>query len=178
MAHILFVVQDGIFRVAQECGRLSKEEVLSFLERAEPEFFEHLYQIKPLVKWPMPQWEVRDGKVVMNDPSAVEAATRHLGYEIGAGILDYIQETEYPELIHEIALAGNSLECEGAILLDVDNSCLEIYEGDNLDPLEEGDRFYFLDYPEAVFHPIKLAERVPLVNAVAKYMKEMRDVET
>lgn len=79
-----------------------------------------------------------------------------------AEILDMIMERP-PGIIlqDDINFAADSLFCEWAYVIDLDESTFEAYVGFNQTPLEPGDRFFFLndkrqrDYRED-YYPIKL----------------------
>jgi len=63
----------------------------------------------------------------------------HLDRDIGGEILQRILETDGPILLRDsLSFAGDSLFCEWAYLVDLDNMKLEVYEGFNKEPVTEG----------------------------------------
>lgn len=79
-----------------------------------------------------------------------------------AEILDMIMEKPPGlKLKDDINFAADSLFCEWAYVIDLDENAFEAYVGFNESPLNSSDRFYFLmdkrpmDYQKA-FYPIKL----------------------
>lgn len=76
--------------------------------------------------------------------------------DMGAGILDYIQQTWKPELFNSIDFAADSLFCEWAWMLDLDKKELVVFRGFNKEPLKDGEPFKFLDDKrENSYYPIK-----------------------
>lgn len=62
----------------------------------------------------------------------------------GAGILKWIElQKKFPiELDLQLEFAGDSLFCEWAYVLDLDNQTVEVYKGFNKKPLKKSERFY------------------------------------
>ena len=100
----------------------------------------------------------------------------------GTEILDLIlnnKNKDFP-VYNSITFAADSLFCEWAYLINLDDKTLEIYKGFNTEPLTPDDRFYFLKYYESTrihnighdigndgkvqYHGIKLAKSYPLYN--------------
>ena len=52
--------------------------------------------------------------------------------------------------------AGDSLFCEWAYVIDLDNETFEIYKGFNKNPLDESDRFFNIQKEESEYKPVKL----------------------
>ena len=94
--------------------------------------------------------------------------------DTGCDILPMIQNgtatTRY--LNNRIDFAADSLFCEWAYVVDFDKRTFEVYEGFNKTPLEENERFYFLNDkvdPEpcisgAKYYQVKLAATFDLDN--------------
>lgn len=61
--------------------------------------------------------------------------------EMGTGILEYIQTAEEPKLFNSISFAADSLFCEWAYLVDLDERKLRVFQGFNQSPLEDGQLF-------------------------------------
>lgn len=91
----------------------------------------------------------------------------YLSRDNGAEILDMIMESEESVLLRDSSdFAGDSLFCEWAYLIDLDNNVLECYEGFNTTPLEDGQRFKNIslhDYSGMnQYYPIKCIKKYPL----------------
>lgn len=89
-----------------------------------------------------------------------------LSRDMGAGILQWIMENEGGKIgprSHELDFAGDSLFCEYAYLLDLDEECLEVYKGFNESPLTEKDRFCFIPPAKegGEYKQIKLVKSYP-----------------
>lgn len=77
--------------------------------------------------------------------------------------LVYDNKEEILLLKNSINFAADSLFCEWAYLVNLDNETLEVYKGFNKSPLTEFDRFLFLeDKAEDGYHPIKIVKAYPL----------------
>ena len=70
-----------------------------------------------------------------------------------------------PYLEDDINFAADSLFCEWAYVIDLDKRTFEVYEGFNKEPLNEDERFFFLEeksYKEHrgvdQYHPVKLVK--------------------
>jgi hypothetical protein len=70
----------------------------------------------------------------------------YLTRDNGARILEMIRDGEEDEIwiTDSTDFAGDSLFCEWAYLIDLDNNKLEVYEGFNKEPLTIEDRFFYL----------------------------------
>lgn len=100
----------------------------------------------------------------------------------GAILLDDIMEDNVKSVFLDINFAANSLLCEWAYVIDLDNNAFEMYEGFNKEHLEEFDRFYFLeDMRKNEYHPIKkiidfkldnLPEEQEFLDKIYKIIKE------
>lgn len=64
-----------------------------------------------------------------------------LSRDTGGGIVEMIQERGGLKLQNSIGFAGDSLFCEYAYVLDLDNEVLEVYKGFNQDLLDPSERF-------------------------------------
>lgn len=62
--------------------------------------------------------------------------------------------------------AADSLFCEWAYVVDMDNMKLEVYKGFNTEPLEPSERFYYLteERDNEEYHPVKLLTSFDLTN--------------
>lgn len=82
--------------------------------------------------------------------------------DTGSDILEIIQShPEGIELQNSINFAADSLFCEWAWVVDLDAGILEAYEGVNKIPLDENDRFYFLERYKAGddFYQVRLVAK-------------------
>ena len=92
----------------------------------------------------------------------------HLSRDNGAEILDMIMESEENVLLRDSSdFASDSLFCEWAYLIDLDNNVLECYMGFNQTPLEEGQRFKdfsLCNYNgmDQHYYPIRCIKKYPL----------------
>lgn len=68
---------------------------------------------------------------------------------------------------HE-TFAADSLFCEWAYVIDLDNGVFEVYEGFNKTPLTETDRFFYLQDLKEEYYPVKLLASFDLNNLPSK----------
>lgn len=84
-----------------------------------------------------------------------------LSRDTGAEILSIIQNSEKPiKLQDNLDFAKDSLFCEWAYVIDLDKNTFEVYKGLNYKPLQEQERFYFLQNKdmlpgENTYFPVK-----------------------
>lgn len=109
----------------------------------------------------------------------------HLDRDMGAGILDYIDKAEKPEVrSNDVEFAGDSLFCEWAYVVNLDTRHLEVFKGFNTtQPLKEGDRFFDLQAnavktwkqknaeraaqgrrDDTIYYPVRLFASIPFVE--------------
>lgn len=106
--------------------------------------------------------------------------------DTGTEILSLIQKGIVKELENEINFANDSLMCEWAYVLDLDNEILEIYQGFNKSPLKEEERFYKKDQKPKIscketeyedkYYPIKLLAKLPFKEADNQLEKLIEEV--
>lgn len=89
--------------------------------------------------------------------------------DFGARILDYVFENENTKVQSDVEFAGDSLFCEWAYVLDLDNNVLEVYKGFNTTPLNSSERFakFFHEKDhrqDKQYHPVKLFESIPFTE--------------
>jgi hypothetical protein len=134
-------------------------------------------KFKPLGADPNSDWITLDvsEKIIKEYP--------HLHRNFGAQILAYIQNTPEPEISSaDPSFAADSLFCEWAYVLDLDNDVLEVYKGFNKRPLGKTQRFYFLrdkateEYPdegneENKYYPVRLLKKFPLKTLRSEWKK-------
>ena len=197
--NLTMVVKDGEFRVAQygqwdgyPSGQ-GQTIVKFLLNKYQPaKFREQVDAIKYLtVEQVQERWTAHgaddSGLVSMEVADSFKRKNEHLTRDMGAEILEYIQETPNPEVRMQLDFAADSLFCEYAYLLDLDNDTLEVYRGFNHSPLTEEDRFFFLqeqaeasnmegDNPKRgsdAYMPIVLIKKYPINELTLATMEEL-----
>lgn len=100
-----------------------------------------------------------------------EAGVAHLSRDTGADILNVIYDAEGDIVLNnEIAFIGDGLFCEWAYVVDLDQGVLEVYKGFNTQPVDETNRFHFLQKTEPFtpryegdepYYPPVLAASIP-----------------
>lgn len=89
----------------------------------------------------------------------------HLHRDCGADVLNIIQSSDDGILLrNDFNFAADSLFCEWAYLLNLDNNTFEVYKGFNKSPLNEQDRFFNLQDNNSDYYPIKLVKSYSLDN--------------
>jgi hypothetical protein len=158
--NLTMVVKGGKFKVAQYGqwdGYPSGNGliVLNFLKTVDlNEFGKKVAALRWLTKK-----EIKD---VDNTPDWPKVYP-YLSRDAGAKVLSMIMTHEGAnKLVNMVSFAGDSLFCEWAYLIDLDNNTLEVYEGSNKTPITEG-RFKSddkkLDHDDSnVYHPIMLVK--------------------
>lgn len=111
----------------------------------------------------------------------------HLSRDYGAKILAYIQEAANPEVEPlQTDFAADSLFCEWAYVVNLDNDTLEVYQGFNTaGPLPKTERFAYLnpkrgrgrppkkDPMKQVYYPVKLVATYPFADLTPTTMQEL-----
>jgi hypothetical protein len=80
------------------------------------------------------------------------------GYNLLAGIQTGVCTMDYPDK----SFVNNSLFCEWAYVLDLDNNTWEIYKGFNKRPLAKTQRFYKAEPDEDGYYPVRLFKKFSL----------------
>lgn len=101
----------------------------------------------------IPQSELYDQKYPLD--------SRNLGGVILEKLLEYQNESEIV-LVDSEKFAADSLFCEWAYVVDLDNNTLEVYRGFNESRLNSKDRFYNLHKVHQQFYPIKILKTFSL----------------
>ena len=101
----------------------------------------------------IPQSELYDKKYPLD--------SRNLGGAILEKLLEYQNESEIV-LVDSEKFAADSLFCEWAYVVDLDNNTLEVYRGFNESRLNSKDRFYNLHKVHQQFYPIKILKTFSL----------------
>lgn len=109
------------------------------------------------------------GWVSMDIADAMEKKYPQFSRNIGSDILKLIYFGEALELQNSIEFVEDSLFCEWAYVIDLDNNVFEVYQGFNHEPLTKEDRFFrdgVFDQktyePYDKFYPIRIAASWPL----------------
>jgi hypothetical protein len=162
--NLTMVVKDGEFKIAQY-GQFdgypsgSGFIVLNFLKTAKLDVFAE--KLKNL------RWLTDADCDVVNATENWKTVYPELSRNTGAMILEMVYESEKEMLLKDSkSFAGDSLFCEWAYLIDLDNNTLEVYRGFNKTPVIEG-RFKSDDMTlelddKGVYHPIKLVKTYSL----------------
>ena len=97
--------------------------------------------------------------------------------DTAAEILTLINKGKAKQLRNDLDFAADSLFCEWAYLINLDNQTVEVYQGFNKNPLTKKDRFYKLDLKKNnvsdQYHPIKLVKKYKFEDFTAKEMKRL-----
>lgn len=108
-----------------------------------------------------PMWSSEPDK---RTPEQKRWFTTYMTRDLGGEILNNVAWSADDEIIlkNEINFAADSLFCEWAYVVDLDNEKLEVYKGFNKTPLTETDRFYFLEAKsERGYHPVRKVAELP-----------------
>lgn len=99
--------------------------------------------------------------------------------DAAAMILDYIDKGIVDKVSNFIGFAADSLFCEWAYVLDLDENRFEIYKGFNKNKLDENERFKFLeDDASEEYEPVRLIlsydiENLPEFSEIAEDYDKM-----
>lgn len=101
--------------------------------------------------------------------------------DTGSKILNIIYEsTNVVKLCNSIEFATNSLFCEWAYLINIDDNTLEVYKGFNKEKLPENDRFKYLEKnmkDTYSYYPIKKIKTYKLdkLPSEDKFLKDLKE---
>lgn len=89
-----------------------------------------------------------------------------LSRDTGAGILDLINNSNGLKIKNSIDFVSDSLFCEYAYVVDLDNGILEVYEGFNNRPPHKSERFadFPIENPSSLgnqYYPVGLVAEIP-----------------
>ena len=87
--------------------------------------------------------------------------SRNLGGEILNKLLEYQDQTDIV-LVNSEDFASDSLFCEWAYIIDLDNNTLEVYKGFNRAKITENDRFYNFNDAKNQYRSIKIIKSFSL----------------
>ncbi len=102
-----------------------------------------------------------------------KAAMPEFSRDTGSKILGLIQDGKVKQVNNDLEFAGDSLFCEFAYVLDLDNDILEVYKGFNKTPLTKKDRFNFIRPKKDEYKPVKLVKKYPFKKATSKAMFDL-----
>lgn len=100
-----------------------------------------------------------------------------LSRDAGATVLEMVQNGAR-HLKNSVDFAADSLFCEWAYVVDLDNEVLEVYKGFNKAELEDGERFkafdkYEPDHRTEKYYPVKLVKKLPFAQATKQAMADL-----
>lgn len=96
---------------------------------------------------------------------------------LGAGIIPMLLKRGSLKLKNDEDFAGDSVFCEYAYVVNLDDKLLEVYEGSNEEPLEPSDRFYHLTGSEKKdCHPIKIVAQYVFDELTKDTFRELNEV--
>lgn len=108
------------------------------------------------------------GLVTLTDAQHFAQVYPSLHRNMAGDILQYVQDTAKPEVHLRLAFAADSLFCEYAYVVNLDNNTLEVFTGFNEEPLTTTDRFFFLQEADATadndYFPVRLYATIPFVE--------------
>lgn len=104
-----------------------------------------------------------DEWVTMEVSDKFKAKWPWLNRDMGADILEAIQNSNGLDLHRNVDFAADSLFCEWAYVIDLDANTFEVYKGFNEKPLPASERFAGLEKDaDSKYYPIKLLASWPL----------------
>jgi len=166
--HLICVVNNGEYKVAQYGqwdGQPSGQgvDILNFLQNDmdRVKFENQIEALSFATEEEQKQTWIEIG-AEPNTMVSAEVANKHkelypeYSVDNGAGILRLIQNSDWKlKLRNSIDFAKDSLSCEWGYVIDLDKNTFEIYKGRNRTPLDENERFYFLQELDKKFYPVK-----------------------
>lgn len=97
--------------------------------------------------------------------------------DTGAKVLEIIQDKNGCKLRSELEFVSDSLFCEFAYVINMDDEVVEIYKGFNTEPLEVNERFATLDGKDAwdgtKYYPVKLVTDIPFEEFTVEAMDDL-----
>jgi len=191
--NLTIVVKDNEYKVAQYCqwdGYPSGQgtTVLDFVKTFNKEHFEFkLSNINMLTKDQIEKLWIECGAPQNTQFVSIDVCNifkeKHpsLHRDTGANILDIINNSDKEVYLeNELDFAGDSLFCEWAYVIDLDNNCLEVYCGFNHTKLEKNERFYFLQTEsDSEYYPVKLIQKYDFTTLPTKeeFIKSLEEKE-
>lgn len=104
-----------------------------------------------------------------------------LDRDMGSKVLYFINNSTTPvQLKNSYDFASDSLFCEWAYVIDLDNLVLEVYKGFNKQPIDESNRFFNLMEScadDVKYYPVALERKIPFheLVSVSDFISLMED---
>lgn len=121
-----------------------------------------------------------DGWMTSEQSAKYHEKYPYMSRDHGAKILDLIYTSDGEVLLQDsTSFAGDSLFCEWAYVIDLDNNTLECYGGFNKQPLNEGERFKDAEPTDSGYLPITCIKKYPLDKLPTKrqFVKDLEPKE-
>jgi len=103
-----------------------------------------------------------------------------LNRDCGANILQRIMDRQGIQISLDINFAADSLFCEWAWLINLDDETLEVFRGHNMEPLPDDARFKYLEKlprkEDDEYYPIKLWQKIPLAEITDKTIEGLEAI--
>lgn len=105
----------------------------------------------------------------------------HLSRDIGSNVLHIINDSSTPlQLKNSHNFAADSLFCEWAYVIDLDNLVLEVYKGFNKQPIDDSNRFFnLMEFCEddVKYYPVALERKIHFneLVSVSNFLSIMDD---
>lgn len=162
--HLICVVKDGAYKVAQygQWDGYPSGQGVNILDIIKSETFDlEVFRKKvDRVRW----ITETENKTIDENPNWTKEYP-HLSRDCGSDILTHIfNADESLSLANNLSFAGDSLFCEWAYVLNLDNDTLEVYKGFNEQPINENERFYGFNDPKSGYYPVKFLKEYDLHN--------------
>jgi hypothetical protein len=124
-----------------------------------------------------------DGWMTQTQADKYHRAYPYLSRDIGGKILELVANSKDKEIVLQDStdFAGDSLFCEWAYVVDLDNRKLEVYTGFNKEPLAEDERFAKIPKSKdsSEYLGIRCVAKFDLdkLPTKAKFIKELKEKE-
>jgi hypothetical protein len=163
--HLIAVMKDGEYKIAQY-GQWDGYpdgqglDCLHFLQYADLTVFAKKLEL--LEWWTNEQMRENTG---MDDWKELFP---QFSRDTGAKILQFVMSNDQPMgMYNMIDFAGDSLFCEWAYVIDLDQHTFEVYEGYNKSPLVDKDeRFYNAPQYNPEYYPVHLLAKFDIRNTI------------
>lgn len=123
--------------------------------------------------------------ITMGDADKFKQKHPQLSRDMGAEVLEHVYNSTGEVLLkNSISFAGDSLFCEWAWLINLDTGELEVYQGFNKNPLEEGEKFKGVAkkgeddgyYEISLLHSFKISE-LPEEKEFVQFLEKLSSEE-
>lgn len=100
------------------------------------------------------------GFVTMEVSERFQRSLPFINRDLGGSVLALIRESSGEVVLQDqYDFAADSLFCEWAYVVDLDQNTFEVYQGFNKEPLAETERFFPLEkLADGGYHPVKLVQ--------------------